>query len=151
MASSYNGPQKVQTFEHFAQERLDKDVESSTSVSSHAKELPLRTSLVRDSMKKKIFAYMDKGDRSADIELKSGLSHPRVKHYRRMWKDERHDPCLRSKKRLRRKARSRVPSYEPFQLPLRLRSACDEKPELFQIGRSVGDKKASKSTVPPGD
>ncbi|KAF6228126.1 hypothetical protein HO133_007854 [Letharia lupina] len=111
MASSYNGPHKVQTFEHFAQERLDKDVESSTSVSSHAKELPLRTSLVRDSMKKKIFAYMDKGDRSADIELESGLSHPRVKHYR----------------------------------------PCDEKPELFQVGKSVGDKKASKSTAPPGD
>lgn len=82
---------------------------------------------------------MDKGDRSADIELKSGLSHLRVKHYRRMWKDEKHDARLRSKKKTssRRKARSRVPSYEPFQLPLRLKSVCGQKPELVQ---AVGDK-----------
>ncbi len=76
---------------------------------------------------------MDKGDRSADIELKSGLSHLRVKRYRRLWKDERHDPRLRSKKRLRRKGPSRVPPCEPVQLPLRLKPACDQKVDLLRV------------------
>lgn len=138
MALSVDDVQKTQIFKHSAKGEGDEEIDSSTSNPSHAKELPLRTSLVRDSVKKRIFAYMDKGDRSADIELETGLSHPRVKHYRRMWKDERHDPRLRSKKRSGRKARSRVPSYEPVQLPLRLKSACGQEPESSQVTKSVG-------------
>lgn len=133
MAPSSIGCPKVQMFKHAAKGRRNKDIESSTRIPPHAKELPLRTSLVRDSVKKQIFAYMDKGDRSADIELKSGLSHLRVKRYRRLWKDERHDPRLRSKKRLRRKGPSRVPSCEPVQLPLRLKSACDQKLDQLRV------------------
>lgn len=155
MAPSPNVPQKPHIFRHPAKGRRDKDVESdvesNTSISPHPKELPLRTSLVRDSVKKQIFAYMDKGDRSAEIELKSGLSHPRVKHYRRMWKDEKHDARLRSKKkRSRRKSRSRVPSYEPFQLPLRLKSACGPKVELFQAVKGVGDRGGRKHRAARG-
>ena len=150
MASSFNDPQKTRISRHPAKGRRDKDIESSTSISSYAKELPLRTSLVRDSVKRRIFAYMDKGDRSADIEIKSSLSHLRVKHYRRMWKDERHDPRLRSKKRSRRKARRQVPSYEPVQLPLRLKSACGQKPELFQVAKSVAERAKRKHRTARG-
>lgn len=148
MASSSNRRQKAQNFKCFMKGRHNRPVESSTSIPSHAKEVPLRTSLVRDSVKKRIFAYMDKGYRSGDIELKSGLSHQRVKHYRRMWKDERHDPCLRSKKWTRRKARSRVPLCEPVQLPLRLMSACGQKAESFHAANSVGDKRKPKHCAP---
>ena len=90
---------------------------------------------------------MDKGDRSADIELKSGLSHPRVKHYRRMWKDERHDRRLRSKKRLRRKVRR---SDEPIQLPLRSKPACGQELESSQVATSGGEKGKRKHRVARG-
>lgn len=83
---------------------------------------------------------MDKGDRSADIEIKSGLSHLRVKHYRHMWKDERHDPGPQSKKRSRRRARSRVTSCEPVQLPLRLKPACGQKSDLFRVAKSAANR-----------
>ena len=138
-------------FKHSAKGRLNEAIESSIKIPPHAKELPLRTSLVRDSVKKQIFAYMDKGDRSADIELKSGLSHLRVKRYRRLWKDERHDPRLRSKKRLRRKAPSRVPSCEPVQLPLKLRSARDQKPDLLRVAdERAADKGKRKHRAAKG-
>ena len=150
MASSSNGRQKVQIFKHAAEGSRDKNIESSTSISPHAKEQPLRTSLVRDSVKKRIFAYMNKGDRSADIEVKSGLSHLRVKRYRRMWKDERHDPRLQSKKRSRRRARSRVTSCEPVQLPLRLKPACGQKPDLFRVAKSAADKGKRKHRAAKG-
>lgn len=51
--SSSNGCQKPQIFKHSAKGRREEDVESSTVISSHATELPLRTSLVRDSVKEK--------------------------------------------------------------------------------------------------
>lgn len=150
MASSLNNPQKTQVVKYSAKGTRDKSIELSTSVSSHARELPLRKSLVRDSVKKRIFAYMDKGDRSADIEIESGLSHLRVKRYRRMWKDERHDPRLRSKKRFRRKVRSRVPSCEPIQLPLRLKPACSQTPENPSVPKSIGDKGKRKHRAARG-
>lgn len=137
MASSIGDPQKTQISKLSAQRRRDKGIEPITSVSSHVKELPLRTSLVRDSVKKRIFACMDKGDTSADIEYKSDLSHLIVKHYRRLWKDERHDPRLRSKKRSRRGAQS--------QLPLKPQSTCGPTWEEFSpVRESARDKEKRK-------
>ena len=151
MVSSSNRRQKVQTSEDSAKERGVEDVESSTNTKSHVKELPLRTSLVRDSVKRRIFAYMDQGDRSAEIETKSGLSHLIVKHYRRMWKDERHDARLRSlKNRSRRKACGRASSYEPVQLPLRLKPGCGQRPETCPGPKSVGDRGMRKHRAAGG-
>ena len=133
----------MQLSKHSAPERRHKDVKPITSVSLHAKELPLRTSLVRDSVKKRIFACMDRGDTSAEIELKSSLSHLMVKRYRRMWKDERRDPRLRSKKRSRRKAQSqsRVASCEPVQLPSKQQLACAQMSTLSRVHRDKGERK----------
>ena len=85
---------------------------------------------------------MDKGDRSADIETKSGLSHLLVKHHRHMWKDERYDARLRSrKKRSKGKARGRVPaSCEAVKLSLRLKEGCGLKNELCRVKKSGADK-----------
>ena len=112
-----------------------------------------RTSLVQDSVKRRIFAYMDQGDRSAEIETKSGLSHLIVKHYRRMWKDERHDARLQSlKNRSSRKAcsRARASSYAPVQLPLRLKPGCGQRPEMCPGPKSVGDRGMRKHRAAGG-
>ena len=92
-------------------------------------------------MKRRIFAYLDKGDRSADIEIESGLSHPRVKLYRRMWNEERHDARRRSKKSSRRKA---------FQLPFHLKSASDQKLGLFHVAKGIVKKDKRKDRAASG-
>ncbi|CAF9916617.1 hypothetical protein IMSHALPRED_003248 [Imshaugia aleurites] len=141
-SSSSNRCRKVPTSKASAKGSCAAKTASSASKPSPAKEQPLRTSLVRDSVKKRIFAYMDKGDRSADIETKSGLSHLLVKHHRHMWKDERYDARLRSrKKRSKRKARGRVPaSCEAVKLPLRLKEGWGLKNELCRVQKSGADK-----------
>ncbi|KAM0803607.1 hypothetical protein BDR22DRAFT_40838 [Usnea florida] len=138
--ASCTHPRKRKVLEHSAKESRNSDHSSSTKLPSHPKTIALRTSLLRDSVKRRIFAYMDKGDRSADIETKSGLSHPTVKLYRRMWNEEKHDARRRSKKTSRRKSWARVLSYELFQLPFHVKSASDSKPGLFHLVKGIKDK-----------
>ena len=93
---------------------------------------------------------MDKGDRSADIESKSGLSHPTVKLYRRMWNEERHNGRRQSKKSSRRKAWTRVLSYKLFQLPFHPKSASGQKPGLFHVAKGIIDKEKRTSRTASG-
>ena len=150
MASSCSHPRKRKVLEHSAKESRNSDHSSRTKFPSPPKEIALRTSLLRDSVKRRIFAYMDKGDRGADIETKSGLSHPTVKLYRRMWNEERHGARRRSKKTSRRKSWARVLSCELFQLPFHLKSARDRKPGLFQVAKGIIDKEKRTSRAASG-
>lgn len=150
MASSCAHPRKKEVLEHSAKESRNEDHNSSTNFPSRPKEIALRTSLLRNSVKRRIFAHMDNGDRSADIEIKSGLSHPTVKLYRCMWNEERHDARRRSKKSSRRKAWARVLSYELFQLPFHLKSASDQKPGLFHVAKGIIDKEKQKNHAASG-
>ena len=146
MASSCTHPRKRKGLEHSPKESRNSDHNFSTKFPSRPKEIALRTSLLRDSVKRQIFAYMDKGDRSTDIETKSGLSHPTVKLYRRMWNRGRHDAHRRSKKTSTRKSLARVLSYKLCQLPFHLKSASDQKPPgLFHIAKGIKDKEKRTS------
>ena len=150
MASSCTHPRKRRVFEHSAKESRNSDYNPSTKFPSRPKEIALRTSLLRDSVKRRIFAYMDKGDRSAAIETKSGLSHPTVKLYRRMWNGEKHDARRRSKKTSRRKSWARVLSHELFRLPFHLKSASDQKPGFFHVAKGIKDKEKRTSRAASG-
>ena len=150
MASSCTQPRKRNDLEHSAKESRNSDHSSSAKFPSRPRELALRTSLLRDSVKRRIFAYMDKGDRSAAIETKSGLSHSIVKLYRRMWNKERHDARRRSKKSSRRKVRTRVLSYELFRLPFHLKSTSDQKPGVFHVAKGITDKAKRKNRADSG-
>ena len=150
MAASCTHPQKNKVLEHSAKESCSRDHDSSTNFPPGPTELSLRTSLLRDSVKRRIFAYMDEGDRSADIEIKSGLSHPTVKLYRRMWNEERYNARRRSKKSSRRNAWTRVLPFELFQLPFHLKSASDQKPGLFQVAKGIIDKGKRKNRAASG-
>ena len=150
MASSYTHHRKKKDLKHSAKESRNRAHNSSTKCPSCPKKIALRTSLLRDSVKKRIFAYMDKGDRSVDIDMKSGLSHPTVKLYRCMWNEERHDTRRRSMKSSRRKAWARVLSSELFQLPFHLKSASDQKPGLFYVATDIIDKEKRKNRAASG-
>ena len=149
-AASCTHPRKRKVLEHLAKESPNSNHSSSTKFPSCPKKRALRTSLLRDSVKRRIFAYMDKGDRSADIETKSGLSHPTVKLYRRMWNEERREARRRSKKSSKRKSWTRVLSYELFQLPFHVNSASDQKPGVFQVVKGIKDKEKRMSRAASG-
>ncbi|KAM0803631.1 hypothetical protein BDR22DRAFT_42162 [Usnea florida] len=54
--------------------------------------LPLRLALAKRTVKRQIFASMDHGDRKADIESSTGLSHQCIKWHRFMWRVEGSHP-----------------------------------------------------------
>ena len=148
--ASCTHPRQKKVLDHLAKESRNSDHSSSTKFPSRPKKLALRTSLLRDSVKRRIFADMDKGDRSADIETKSGLSHPTVKLYRRMWNEERHNARRRSNKTSRRKSWARMLSYELFQLPFHAKSASDQKPGLLHVVKGIKDKERRISRAASG-
>lgn len=150
MESSCTHSRKSKVLEHSAKESCSRDHDSNTKFPPGPKELSLRTSLLRDSVKRRIFAYMDEGDRSADIEIKSGLSHPTVKLYRRMWNEEKYNARRRSKKSSRRNAWTHVLPFKLFQLPFHLKSASDHKPGLIHVAKGIVDNGKQKNRAASG-
>ena len=76
------------------------------AASSHRQEEeinhPLRQALARRYVKRKIFMYMDRGDKKKEIERRTGLSHQCIRWYRWLWRDEGGHPQQRSKKTSKR-------------------------------------------------
>ena len=124
------------------------DEASARPASSHRQEegssSPLRLALARRSVKRKIFTYMDRGDKKTDIESRTGLSHQCIKWHRRLWRTECSHPRPRSRKISKsssRRAQSPSPRHER---PSRKRPACDGKGELSVASGCGSDKQRRK-------
>ena len=63
--------------------------------------LPLRLALAKRTVKRQIFASMDHGERKADIESSTGLSHQCIKWHRFMWRVEGSHPRPRPRGNLK--------------------------------------------------
>ena len=118
------------------------------STSSHSQEeqldSPLRLALARRSVKRKIFTYMDQGDKKTDIESRTGLSHQCIKWHRQMWRSECSHPRPQSKTTSQsssRRAKSPSPRNERAS---KKRPACDEKSDLSAVSECNGDKRRRK-------
>ena len=105
---------------------------------------PLRLALARRSVKRKIFTYMDRGDKKTDIESRTGLSHQCIKWHRWLWRTECSHPRPRSRKISKsssRRAQSPGPRHERSS---RKRPACDGNGELSGASGCGSDKQRRK-------
>lgn len=105
---------------------------------------PLRLALARRSVKNQIFACMDKGDKKAEIESTTGLSHGCIKWHRRLWRNEGSHPRPRSKKLSKRSARGPRSPGMRSQRPLIKRPACKEKGDSAVASESISEKRRRK-------
>ena len=86
----------VQTTRHSNAVNIHADAvpsaQSSRCLEEQFFKLPLRLALAKLTVKRQIFASMDHGERKADIESSTGLSHQCIKWHRFMWRVEGSHP-----------------------------------------------------------
>ena len=133
--------------------RRDAGVRSITETSAHTTrsheqgqncDVPLRRELARRSVKNHIFACMDNGDKKAEIESTTGLSHRCIKWHRRLWRNECSHPRPRSKKPSKNSARGPRSPGTRSERQLRNRPACTENGDALAAGESSSDRRRRK-------
>lgn len=109
---------------------------------------PLRLALARRSVKRKIFTYMDRGDKKTEIESRTGFSHKFIKWHRQLWRTECSHPRPQSKKVPQGSSRrSQSPSTRD-QRSSRKRSACERKDDSSDASDcNVGKRRRKKCVV----
>ena len=96
--------------------------------------LPLRLALAKLTVKRQIFASMDHGERKADIESSTGLSHQCIKWHRFMWRAEGSHPRPQRRRTLKPSMRGlRSSSLQNGRLS-RKRRECDDHSEASDTG-----------------
>lgn len=118
------------------------------AASSHKQEeelsSPLRLALARRSVKRKIFTFMDQGEKKTDIESRTGLSHQCIKWHRHLWRTECSHPRPQSKKILNKSSRrAHSPSTRSERLS-RKRPSCDGKGDFSVAGERNSGKRQRK-------
>ena len=107
----------------------------------------LRLALARRSVKRKIFTYMDQGDKKTDIESRTGLSHQFIKWHRQLWRIECSHPRPLSRKHSQSSTRrSQSPSTRHERSP-RKRRACERKDDSSDASECSGGKWRRKKRV----
>lgn len=114
--------------------------QSSRSLEEQFLKLPLRLALAKLTVKRQIFASMDHGDRKADIESSTGLSHQCIKWHRWMWRVEGSHPRPQPRRILKPSTRGLRSSNLRKQGRSRKRRECDDHSEASD----TGDPRASK-------
>lgn len=122
------------------------------TASSHKQEKelssPLRLALARRSVKRKIFTYMDQGDKKTEIESRTGLSHQCIKWHRHLWRTECSHPRPHSKKSLNSSSRRAHSPSPRSERPSRKRQACDGKGDFsVAVDCSSGKRRRKHSAV----
>ena len=118
------------------------------TASSHIQEeelsSPLRLALARRSVKKKIFTYMDHGDKKTDIESRTGLSHQCIKWHRRLWRTECSHPRPRSQKIRNSLPRLAQSPSTRSERSSKKRPACDGNRDFSAAGECSSGKRRRK-------
>ena len=96
--------------------------------------LPLRLALAKLTVKRQIFASMDHGERKADIESSTGLSHQCIKWHRFMWRVEGSHPRPQPRRHLKPSTRGLRSSNLQNGRLLRKRRECDDHSEASDAG-----------------
>ena len=121
------------------------------SVISHRQEeelsSPLRLALARRSVKRKIFTYMDRGDKKTDIESRTGFSHQFIKWHRQLWRTECSHPRPPSKKLLQGASRRSQSPNTRNERPSRKRPACERKDDSSDASECNSGKRRRKKRV----
>lgn len=102
--------------------------------------LPLRLALAKLTVKRHIFASMDHGERKADIESSTGLSHQCIKWHRFMWRVEGGHPRPQPRRNLKPSMRGLRSSNLRNGRLSRKRRECEDHGEVSD----AGDLRASK-------
>ena len=108
---------------------------------------PLRLALARRSVKRKIFTYMDQGDKKTDIESRTGLSHRFVKWHRQLWRTECSHPRPLSKKLPQGSSRRSQSPSKRDQRSSRKRPACERKDDSSDASECSSGKRRRKKRV----
>lgn len=103
--------------------------------------LPLRLALAQRSVKNQIFTYMDQGDKKAEIESRTGLSHQCIKWYRRMWRAERSHPRPQSRKLPKSSARRPRSPNTRNERASRKRRRYEDQSDSSVVGNPSGSKR----------
>ena len=114
--------------------------QSSRCLEEHFFKLPLRLALAKLTVKRQIFASMDHGERKADIESSTGLSHQCIKWHRWMWRVEGSHPRPQPRRNLKPSMRGLRSSNLQNGRLSRKRRECDDHTEASD----TGDLRASK-------
>ena len=113
---------------------------SSRCLEEHFFKLPLRLALAKLTVKRQIFASMDHGERKADIESSTGLSHQCIKWHRFMWRVEGSHPRPQPRANLKPSMRGLRSSKLQNGKFSRKRRESDDHSEVSD----AGDRRASK-------
>ena len=127
------------------------NTDASHSAPSHRQEeelsSPLRLALARRSVKRKIFTYMDQGDKKTDIESRTGLSHQFIKWHRQLWRTECSHPRPLSKKLSQGSSRRSQSPNTRNERSSRKRPACERKEDSSDASECNGGKRRRKKRV----
>ena len=134
----------VQTSRHSKTVDIHADALSSAQSSRCLEEqffkLPLRLALAKLTVKRQIFASMDHGERKADIESSTGLSHQCIKWHRFMWRVEGSHPRPQPRRNLKPSMRGlRSSSLQNGRLS-RKRRECEDHGEVSDAGHLRASK-----------
>ena len=120
------------------------------SAPSHKQEelsSPLRLALARRSVKRKIFTYMDRGDKKTDIESRTGFSHQFIKWHRQLWRTECSHPRPPSKKLSQGSLRRSQSPSKRGERSSRKRPACERKDDSSDASECNSGKRRRKKRV----
>ena len=118
--------------------------QSSRSLEEQFFNLPLRLALAKLTVKRQIFASMDHGERKADIESSTGLSHQCIKWHRWMWRVEGSHPCPQPRRILKTSTRGLKSSNLRNGRLSRKRPQCDDHSEASDAGSPRASKRRRK-------
>ena len=109
---------------------------------------PLRLALARRSVKRKIFTYMDRGDKKTDIESRTGFSHQFIKWHRQLWRTECSHPRPPSKKLSQGSLRrSQSPNTRNERSSRKRPAACERKDDSSDASECNSGKRRRKRRV----
>ena len=108
--------------------------QSSRSLEEQFFKLPLRLALAKLTVKRQIFASMDHGERKADIESSTGLSHQCIKWHRFMWRVEGSHPRPKPRRILKPSTKCLRSSNLRKRGLSRNRRECDDHSEASDAG-----------------
>ena len=109
---------------------------------------PLRLALARRSVKRKIFTYMDRGDKKTDIESRTGFSHQFIKWHRQLWRTECSHPRPPSKKLSQGSLRrSQSPNTRNERSSRKRPAACERKDDSSDASECNSGKRRRKKRV----
>ena len=127
------------------------NTDAGLSASSHRQQeelsSPLRLALARRSVKRKIFTYMDRGDKKTDIESRTGFSHQFIKWHRQLWRTECSHPRPPSKKLSQGSSRRSQSPNTRNERPSRKRPACERKDDSLDASECNSGKRRRKKRV----